>query len=241
MTDDLRASIDALRAKSNAETKKRSGDKLYSRSARMQADARSSIRFLTQVTLGLAWVRRWIVVPVSRLLWRAGRRVWSWHRLLWSLIVYRRAPDDGRLLFTKWRAGMALLGAGFFYSYIFVSLLGLAYDSALYAMTAQVDERIYLFNSQELDPLTNAHNIEGADHYPWSPDDSIYFRAESTWFNQLWSVLHWHGLYWPEYIGAGVPTAVSRCVVTSYGYRVKFLWFNKFSYLLTYRCGTSHE
>jgi hypothetical protein len=115
----------------------------------------------------------------------------------------------------------------------------------LYVFTARYHEQLYLFGSNEIDPVTNMHNIEGADHVPWTDQDSTYFRAENSLFANLWSLTHnyWSlwplhiPLYYPEYVGAAVPYGFSRCNVTTYGLRIRLpVIKNKYSYILQVSC-----
>jgi hypothetical protein len=83
-------------------------------------------------------------------------------------------------------------------------------------LTVRYNEQLFLFSSQEIDPKTNMHNIRGVERLPWSNEDSLYFRTEDTWFNNIWSVLHGKGLYFPEYVAGAVPSNITPCTIVSY-------------------------
>ena len=62
-------------------------------------------------------------------------------------------------------------------------------------------------------------------------------------FNEAWSILSGRGLFFPDYVAASVPVAVSRCKITSYGLRVKFLMrgFDIYPDLLQTECSPLNE
>ncbi|HEX7881876.1 MAG TPA: hypothetical protein VF499_03965, partial [Afipia sp.] len=53
--------------------------------------------------------------------------------------------------------------------------------------------------------------------------NTVTFRVRSTWFNEIWSILHHGALFYPGYVAAAVSPVLNRCVITSYGIRRKFL------------------
>lgn len=132
---------------------------------------------------------------------------------------------------------MLLATAGFCW-FLLLPLLECAWDAAWYAATVRHNEHVYLLGSQEIDPWTGSHNVEGCTALPCSDSDAIYFRTTGGLFNNLWSLVHGKGLFWPEYVGAAVPYSVSRCVVTSYGLRVRLPLriVNTYSSLLAVTC-----
>lgn len=228
--------IRRLRAETEKQQHDRHLEAKYSRGARVREDIATTGRFTYQVGVALAWVHRHFFRRIAH--WG----VWLWRLIIhgyarfWAFVVYRRT-EDNVLVFSKSRAGGMLLATGIFVWYLALPLAGCIYDTGLYVLTVQHDEHLYLFGSQEIDPDTGTHNIEGAAYQPWSEQDSIYFRAENSLFANLWSILHKGGLYYPEYVGAAVPYGTSRCIVTSYGVRIR-VWFlkNTYSYLLSVSC-----
>jgi hypothetical protein len=83
-----------------------------------------------------------------------------------------------------------------------------------------------------------SHIIEGCHRLPCSDTDAIYFRTEDNLFNNLWSIFHGRGLFYPEYVGAAVPYSTSECVVTTYGIRMRFPFriINMYSDMLAVTC-----
>ncbi|RYF00589.1 MAG: hypothetical protein EOO77_33820 [Oxalobacteraceae bacterium] len=107
---------------------------------------------------------------------------------------------------------------------IFVTALPVAaftYDAAMFAVTYDIED-IYLTNSQEIDPEHNLHSIKGCEDLPCTEANSVYYRVREDHFNSIWSMLHHGHLFYPDYVAAAVPPVVSKCHVTSYGFRFKF-------------------
>ena len=48
-------------------------------------------------------------------------------------------------------------------------------------------------------------------------------RARYSLFNELWSLAHGHGFFYPELVASSVPYEVSECRVTTYGVRQRLL------------------
>jgi hypothetical protein len=127
----------------------------------------------------------------------------------------------GNRLFSKRRAGLMLLATAAVLWFALLPTLGFLFDLGLYFATAKVDEVVYLTNSQEIVPEENIHSVQGCHDLPCNDNNSIYFRIRSTPFNQAWSILHGHGVFFPDYVAAAVPLSVSKCTITSYGVRLK--------------------
>jgi hypothetical protein len=85
------------------------------------------------------------------------------------------------------------------------------------------NEQVYLTNSQEIVPGENEHSVQGCHALPCTDDNSVYYRIRASNFNEAWSVLHGRGLFYPDFVAAAVPVSISRCNITSYGLRIKFL------------------
>ncbi len=236
MTESLADRAKRLQEQTRAFVKSQNMDAKYSRSARVREDLATTGRFTYQFWQGFLWVREWILAPITRVFTRIARWIFHQYMRLWFSATKIRT-EDGMLLFSKTRAGVMVAATGLFIWYGLFPVLDCVYDTGLYALTVQHDEHLFLFNSQEIDPTTGMHNIEGADHNPWTEQDSIYFRAENSLFANLWSLTHKAALYYPEYVGAAVPTAISRCIVTTYGFRMRLPWLkNTYSYLLSVSC-----
>lgn len=199
-------------------------------------DVARTVRFFAQVGSGLAWLwariaapRRWARVALV-LTWRAYRRTWD-------RAVYARI--EGVRVFRPHRAALTILATvGLLWFFVF-PLGELAGDSALYLATGRVNEPIYLRAPQELDPTTSVHAVRGCHALPCDDADAVYFRIESDWFSNLWSLAHGRGFFFPEYVAAAVPTETTRCVVSSFGIRLRgtVRLLNWFPQLLAVSCG----
>lgn len=202
---------DFLDAKSKSET----------RTERMREDSKSAHRFFIQFALALGWVWKYLLHPIWRAISWVFRGLFRQYRKLWALTVYRRDHFDN-LRLSKRRAGLFVVGtaAGLVCLY---GIIGFATDTALYFTTGHHDEVMYLTNSQEVDAPGNVHAVKGCDKLPCSDSDSVYFRLNPSAFNHVWSLIHNHMLFLPDYVSAAVPPGLNRCIITTYGVRAKFL------------------
>lgn len=188
----------------------------------MREDASRTGRFLAQLLAALGWVWTHALLPLYRWLKKPSRWVWRQHRKLWALTVYRRNANRD-LVFSRTRGGLFVIGTVVFYWYIFWPLTECFWQAGWYAVTAQRGEVVYLNSSTDLDQHTNLQSTSGCLHLVHggcADDDTIYFRARWTWFNQIWSWSHLRGWwFFPEYVIAPVGNQMQACVVTSYGSR----------------------
>jgi hypothetical protein len=65
------------------------------------------------------------------------------------------------------------------------------------------------------------HSVQGCHQLPCTDENSFYFRIRATLFNEIWSLAHGRGLFFPDYVAASVPLSISECRITSYGVRMK--------------------
>lgn len=198
-------------------------DKTNARSwtGRTQHDLTAFHRFFFQFLAACHWVWSRMVWPTLRFLGKPVRWLWHLFRLLWDKVVYVEDAFQNRL-FSKTRAGVFLAASAIFCWYLVVPLLGILFDTGVYLATKR-HETVYLTNSQEILPEENEHSVQGCYGLPCSDENSIYFRIRPSYFNQLWSLFHGRGFFFPDYVAAAVPVSISKCTITSYGIRVKFL------------------
>jgi len=203
-------------------TKKVEGQSIYGRVARRTY----------QITQGFDWITA-RVYPVWRVTSWPFRQVikgWFW---LWDKMVH---DDAGN--FNKTLAGAFLFGSAVFAWFFLVPMLMFVLDCGLYLTTVKRDDAVYLFNSQEIDPVENVHSVQGCYKIPCSDADSIYFRIRPTWFNESWNIAHHGEPFFSDYVAAAIPITVSRCVITSYGFRMRLFMrgFNVYPDLLQSVC-----
>jgi len=189
---------------------------------RSRADATAFRRFLWQLAAGAIWIYEALLRPVARVLAVPLLFLWRCYRRLWDRVVHVR-DKFGNRLFSKTRAGILLVVSFVGIWYVLVPLLMFLVDLGLYALTVRKDETVYLTNSQEILPQENVHSVQGCHTLPCTDENSFYFRIRATWFNEAWSLVHGHGLFFPDYIAAAVPVSISKCHITSYGVRLKFV------------------
>lgn len=218
----LKDDIDRLKAKIEARAYQAGKSDAASFGTQRRNDISSLQRFLTQIGAACLWIYDSILRPVAGIVLVPARILWRWYRLLWEKAVYVEDRFKNRL-FSKSRAGIFLAASLVFAWYIFIPALVFGYDVALYFLTVKKDEVVYLTNSQEIIPEENVHSIQGCHDLPCTDENSVYFRIRATYFNEAWSLVHGHGLFFPDYVAAAVPLSISRCVITSYGVRMKFV------------------
>lgn len=243
MSEDLNDRIKRLRDQTTSVRHERKMDARYSRQAKMRDDIQHSGRFLSQAWQGILWLYEWVFQPIFRFLVLKARWIWAQYMKLWSLVVYRRTVDNV-LLFSKTRAGLMILGSGIFawwilFPWIILPLSEcLLLEGPLYLFTAHVNEEVYLLGSQEINSHTGAHTIEGCKELPCDDQDAIYFRTDNSLFNNLWSLSHGRGVFFPEYVGAAVPYTTSKCTITSYGVRFRLTtrFMNIYPTMLSVSC-----
>jgi len=162
-----------------------------------------------QVTLGLDWLSQ-KMGPFYKVLSWPIRKTLNLYWFFWD-----------RWATNKKRAGVMIAVTGFIAYFVVLPTFEFIFDAGMYATTVKRNEVVYLFNAQELDHIENIHSVQGCYKLPCSDDDSIYFRIRATPFNEVWTIVNRHTLYFPDYIAAAVPVTISRCTITSYGIRFK--------------------
>jgi len=237
MSEPLADRVRRLREQTDRNAHARRMDSRYSRTARAREDIRFSVRFTYQVWQGLCWLYAWMIEPVLRQVWKAKDYLWHQYKLLWAYCVYKRTRD-GVLLFSKTRAAAMLITTFVVGWWVALPLLETVFvDIPAYALTAKVDEKLWLWNPQEINSKTNSQLIRGCAEYPCSEDNALYFRVENGLFENLWSIVHGHGIFFPEYV-ASMPGTATPCIATSYWFRFRLTsrFLNIYPYLLSTSC-----
>jgi hypothetical protein len=218
----LRDEVEALKKKLAAEAHERG--KVHSRSwtGRTQYNLTALHSFIFQFIQALSWIFAHVVRPVARILFKPITWLWRFYRFLWDKVVHYEDAYQNRQ-FSKTRAGIFLLLSAGFAWYVFIPAIVFIFHTILYLTTVKPDEVVFLTNSQEIMPHENEHSVQGCHALPCTDQNSIYFRIRASYFNEVWSILSGRGLFFPDYVAASVPVAVSRCKITSYGLRIKLL------------------
>jgi hypothetical protein len=219
---DLKNEIEKLRAKIDENAYRSAKTEAASFSTRRRNEVTSLNRFLAQLVLAASWIYETILRPVGRAAAVPLHYLWRWYRILWDKVVYREDRYKNRM-FSKTRAGLFLTASLIFAWLVLLPLLAFLFDLGLYLATVKKDEVVYLTNSQEIIPEENVHSVQGCHSLPCTDENSVYFRIRGTWFNEAWSLVHGHGLFFPDYIAAAVPLSISKCTITSYGVRIKLI------------------
>jgi hypothetical protein len=187
---------------------------------RTREDISALQRFLSALAGFFIWVYRRILRPLGRMSVVPAVWLWCLLRASWNRFVYIEDEFKNRRL-SKRRAAIFTVSGLVFAWYVFIPMLVFLFDVALYLATAKRDEVVYLTNSQEIIPEDNVHSVQGCHQLPCTDENSFYFRIRVTLFNEIWSVVHGRGLFFPDYVAASVPLSISECKITSYGVRIK--------------------
>ncbi len=187
---------------------------------RTREDLSTLQAFLARVAGILAWIYRRILRPLDRIVVVPAIWLWCLLRAMWNRLVYVEDEHRNRRL-SKRRAALFAVSAFVIAWYVLVPTLVFLFDVGLYLATAKRDEVVFLTNSQEIIPEDNVHSVQGCHQLPCTDENSFYFRIRATLFNEVWSLVHGRGLFFPDYVAASVPLSISECRITSYGVRVK--------------------
>lgn len=233
MSETLSERITRLRAEAERTVNEQRKRAYQSGPARTARDIAGFTWFLTGVGMGLFWVWEKIARPV----WRFARRPMSWAMReyigFWNYVTIIRDPY-GKPTFSKTRAGLMVIGTLIFWFILLGPLLALAADCVIYALTAEVDEKLTLLSSQPLDEDRNTYIVVGCTEYPCTDQNSLSFKVRTTLFNDLWSVIHLRGFsFYPDRVAAPIPMDVSECVITSYGIRQNIFGVRMFPDILS--------
>lgn len=206
-----------------------------SSAGRLSKDVTSFQKFFFQVVSAFIWIFKRGVEPFIRWSYGPLSYILTLYIRFWTKCVYIK--DEYNIpIFSQVRAGLTVLGTVGFLYFLAIPLLSFLADSAIYATTAQVDEKIYLNGSQQLDN-EGTHAVEGCSILPCSDSDSLYFRTNTSVFNDVWSIVHRGHLFYPDQVASGIPYDISECTITSYGIRNRWLNHTGLSYpsLLGYK------
>ncbi|WP_374378510.1 hypothetical protein [Dongia sp.] len=220
--NDIKKQVDALKTRIEAhayEAEKAEAGRWQTRTAQ---DITGLARFFAQVAVGALWLYEHLLAPAGRFLSVPMLVLFNAYRRLWARVVYSEDKFQVRR-FSKTRAGLMLAISLICAWFVVLPLLGLLWDTGLYLATARRDEVVYLTNSQEIAPEHNIHSVQGCHSLPCTDDNSFYFRIRATLFNEIWSLAHGHGFFFPDYVAAAVPLSISECKITSYGLRIKLM------------------
>jgi hypothetical protein len=218
----LKEEVDRLKKKIEEQAFKKNKADARSWTGRTQHDLTAIHKFWYQFLQACHWIYANIFRPISRLLFKPFPYLWRLFRFLWDKAVYYEDKFQNRQ-FSKTRAGVFLLVSAVSAWYLVVPALVVLVDTAIYLATVKHNEQVYLTNSQEIVPGENEHSVQGCHALPCTDDNSVYYRIRASNFNEAWSVLHGRGLFYPDFVAAAVPVSISRCNITSYGLRIKFL------------------
>lgn len=239
---DLRDEVAALKKKLEERADERA--KVHSRSwtGRTQYNLTALHKFLFQFAQATGWIYVHVLRPAARILLKPIAWLWHLYRLLWDKAVYYEDAQQERQ-FSKTRGGIFLALSAVFAWYLFIPAVVFFFHGILFLTTVQRGEVVYLTNSQEILPHENEHSVQGCHALPCTDQNSLYFRIRASNFNEVWSLLSGRGLFFPDYVAASVPVAVSRCTITSYGLRIKLLMrgFDIYPDLLQTECSPLNE
>lgn len=221
MSDPLRDQIEGMIRGQKASERSSGRASSDSSVGRLREDASALRRFFIQLAIAGHWMWVHLLRPIKNGVMAVAGSIFRQYRKLWSVVVYRR-DTYGDLRLSKTRAGVFLTGT-LVAAWCAIGIAGFVYDSFLYFATGYHDEEMYLTSSQEIDAYGNVHAVKGCSSLPCSDTDSVYFRINPSAFNHVWSFIHNRAPFYPDFVSAAVPPGFNRCVITSYGLRIKLL------------------
>ena len=219
---DLEDEIERLKKKLDARAYESRKEEAGSWTRRTQEDLSTFQSFVAAIARFLRRIIDGLLMPVGRAVVRVTPWIARPVRALWNRFVY--IEDEYRNRRLSKRRAVAFVAASFVFAwFILLPLVEFLFDLGLYFATVKHDEVVYLTNSQEIIPEDNVHSVQGCHQLPCTDENSFYFRIRATLFNELWSVFHGRGLFFPDYVAASVPLTISQCKITSYGVRLKLI------------------
>jgi hypothetical protein len=164
---------------------------------------------------------------------------WKYYKPVWDKFAYVGDPKT----FSKTRGAVTLVGSLVGIWMIYYAMFFVA-DLTLYVVTGRVDEVVYLSNAQEIGPVENIFSVQGCEAvetgqtFSCSEDESLYFRIEPSGFAHIWSVVSRGNFFYPDYVAAPIAPGWQKCVITSYGFRMKTMvrQWEIYPELLSARC-----
>lgn len=214
-------------------------------------------KFATQFIGAVFWIWNYIFNPIwSFVAWPFTKFFWKQYRTWWTNFVMRE-DKYGVIRTSKMRAvTMVLMTIVGFYATINIAML--TWDSSVYMATKRVDERIFLFKSEDSFQKHGTFSVSGCeinskflqdesidkitldDFSCKDTKDSLYFRIENSWFNTLWKVTNEGSFFWPDLVASSIATNWNVCKATTYGFRWRFFiglgWVDLYPYLLSTEC-----
>jgi hypothetical protein len=234
---DLKGDVDRLKKKIEEQAFQNQKADARSWTGRTQHDLTAIHKFWYQFLQACHWIYAKVFRPFTRLLYKPLPYLWNAYRFLWDKAVYYEDKFQNRQ-FSKTRAGVFLLVSAVAAWYVAIPALLMLVDTGIYFATVKHNEEVYLTNSQEILPGQNEHSVQGCHALPCTDENSVYYRIRASNFNEAWSIVHGHGLFFPDYVAAAVPVSISRCHITSYGFRIKLIMrgFDMYPDLLRTEC-----
>lgn len=184
-----------------------------------------------------------LIWPITWRVWRAVKWISIQYRNLWLNTTYK-ADQYGTMRFARTRGGLMIVGSAVSIYSLYI-LLVISASVPWYILTVKHDEVLYLSNHSAVEghsanriKINDVYEITGCEVLDCSDQDSVSFRVEASWFNEAYSILHNHALYYPDYVAAAVSPVVNKCTITSYGIRRKFLvrYWEMHPDILSVRC-----
>lgn len=152
------------------------------------------------------------------------------YKKIWIKFTYNKYDE-----FVYKRGALMVCGTvvSFFLALIVVGIL---FDASYYMATKKT-ETIYLSHSEEIYPDDNVWGVKGCYTPGCDSTSALYFRIQPSTFHHLWNITDNGHVFFPDIIGASVPTGEKMCTVTSYGLRFRILMmFNIYPNILQVDC-----
>ena len=180
----------------------------------------------------------WTVIgPVVRTAGRAAKWVWD-H------VAYTKDADGKRVLSRK-KAGVLLTVAFTAAASLTNTMVGNfawenmyepMWDGARMATTLR-HEKVYLSDTNEINPARNIHSVKGCKSLNCGEADSVYYRVQPSWMNHAWSLATKGTPFIPDLVVGPIRPGINKCDVTVYGARMPiFRYFQWYPIMLDAKC-----
>ena len=189
-------------------------------------------KFLSSIGRVLLWmwwnignpVINMFTVPIFVRMGKAYARAW---------LRFTHYKDEYGHEKTSMVKGTAMVAATVIAFFLAVNTFFLAIDTGLYFTTVEKNQRVWLSSAQEIIPDSGVFSMQGCEITSENeaglsvcdPESSLYYRTGPSTFNNLWSIMSGHGIFFSDRIVAPIGADWSQCTATTYGVRFRLLVF----------------
>lgn len=218
----IRARIESFNARKEKEN---AGETI----TRVAKEAGIISRFLGQIAKIGVWFWIWFLNPLRKVAWSWIKFLFLWYISIWNKFCIVTEKKTGVKRLSYFRGFGTIVATVAFFMFV-MPFTQLVFDTVMFVFppTSEHYERVYLFGSTDNSFADDNWSVTGcqidADAKEFRCDDehTLYYRIESTWFSNIYTMLVHHNFFLPEVVGAPVAPGWNECKVNAVGLRVKF-------------------